>query len=46
MLVRYLWNDGEGGFMASTSKDGERNRFNIAKDDVIRVYRKLIMFRY
>lgn len=46
MLVRYLWNDGEGGFMASTSKDGERNRFNIAKNDVIRVYRKLIMFRY
>lgn len=46
MLVRYLWNDEEGGFTASTSKDGERNRFNIAKDDVIRVYRKLIMFRY
>ena len=45
MLVRYLWKV-EGGYEAATSKDGSRNSFMIADDDVIRIYRKLIMFRY
>lgn len=45
MLVRYLWKT-EGGYAAATSKDGSRNSFMIADDDVIRIYRKLIMFRY
>ena len=45
MLVRYLWKIGDG-YAAATSKDGTRNRFDIAGDDVIRIYRKLIMFRY
>lgn len=45
MLVRYLWKT-EGGYEAATSKDGSRNSFMIADDDVIRIYRKLIMFRY
>ena len=45
MLVRYLWKT-EGGYAAATSKDGTKNRFDIAGDDVIRIYRKLIMFRY
>lgn len=45
MLVRYLWKV-EGGYEAATSKDGTQNRFSIADDDVIRIYRKLIMFRY
>ena len=45
MLVRYLWKV-EGGYEAATSKDGSRNSFMIADDDVIRIYRKLIMFGY
>lgn len=45
ILVRYLWKV-EGGYEAATSKDGSRNSFMIADDDVIRIYRKLIMFRY
>lgn len=45
MLVRYLWKT-DIGYSAATSKDGTRNRFDIADDDVIRIYRKLIMFRY
>ena len=45
MLVRYLWKV-EGGYEAATSKDGSRNSVMIADDDVIRIYRKLIMFRY
>ena len=45
MLVRYLWKV-DGGYEAATSKDGSRNSFMIADDDVIRIYRKLIMFRY
>ena len=45
MLVRYLWKT-DIGYSAATSKDGTRNRFDIADDDVIRIYRKLIMFIY
>ena len=45
MLVRYLWKV-EGGYEAATSKDGSRDSFMIADDDVVRIYRKLIMFRY
>ncbi len=45
MLVRYLWRV-DGGYSAATSQDGTRNRFDIADDDVIRIFRKLIMFRY
>lgn len=47
MVVRYLWQMPDGsGYKASTSKDGTRNTFPINRDDVIRIYRKLIMFRY